>query len=291
MKMRAMILMWGVLAGAASAEGLVACHMALDDAAFATPDPTAGHWEACLPAQVVCLPQAIATPSKFTVSAPTLDVRAVHNGRWIGLRVRWADATRDEQVGGDAFSDAVAVALPVGEKQTTSPFMGGPGTPLEILHWKAVWQRDVEHGYADVADHHPHAAVARYHGSTTTQEHALAEVMQSEEARLASPAIRLGNPVSQIQREFPVEQLAAAGFTGSLTTQNRQDARAWGVYAEDHWTVVFTRPLDTGDDQDRPLRPGDEHELNLAVWDGTAGDVGARKSYTMFIPLHIEALP
>ena len=45
--------------------------------------------------------------------------------------------------------------------------------------------------------------------------------------------------------QTPVEQAMAEGF-GTLSTQKQQDARARGAYEDGRWTVVITRPLDTG---------------------------------------------
>ncbi len=270
---------------------LVVRHVPEPDPFFEKPDPASARWADAPPATVTLLPQMIAPPSKMSVSTPFLEARAVHNGRWIAVAVAWADEKDDRMVNKDLNSDAVAVAFPRGEPGTTSPFMGGPGTPVEINHWKAVWQRDVEQGYADITATHPNTAVVNYHGRTNAYEHNLKELAADPEASLAMAAIRLGNPVSQVNRQHPVEQLAAAGFTGTLTTQSRQDARAWGRFADGRWTVVFARPLDTGDPQDRALKPGDAHEIHFAVWDGGENDVGAKKSYSMLIPMTLEPLP
>ena len=266
-------------------------HIPEPDDFFEKPDPASPRWTNAPVAMVTMMPQMIATPSKMTVSTAILEARALHNGRWLAVAVRWADEQDDRLVNKDLNSDAVAIAFPVGEPGTTSPFMGGPGTPVEINHWKAVWQRDVEQGYADITDTHPNTAVVKYHGRTNTYDNDIKALAADPEASLAMPAIRLGNPVSQVNRVHPVEQLAAAGFTGTLTTQKKQDARASGRYADGHWTVVLARPLDSGDPQDRVLKPGVAHEINFAVWDGGEHDVGAKKSYSMLMPLTLDPLP
>jgi DMSO reductase family type II enzyme heme b subunit len=278
-------------ATAARGDGLIARHVRLEAKAFEKPEPDAAYWQDATPAMAPVLPQNIATPSKLTPGTPLIEARAVHNGEWIAFRIEWTDATQNERVNKDEYTDAVAMALPVAAKGATSPFMGGSGTPMEILHWKAIWQHDVEHGYADITATHANTAVVRYHGSTTSVTHPLPVVLEQAEARLANPAINYGNPVSQINRTNPAEQLAAVGFTGTLTTQQHQDIRAWGRYADGKWAVVFARPLRTGDAQDKELEAGMDHELNFAVWDGAAGDIGSRKSYSMLVPLHLEATP
>lgn len=114
----------------------------------------------------------------------------------------------------------------------------------------------------------------------------MAEVMATPEGRAGLPAVALGNPMSQIDRAWPVEQATAEGF-GTLSTQQQQDARGHAVYQDGYWTVVITRPLNTADGADATLAVGGDSGINFAVWDGGDGDVGGRKSYSMFTPLHI----
>jgi hypothetical protein len=273
---------------------LVAQHVDAADEAFENPEVIEGPWRSAPPNRVILLPQNIAEPSKFQPSVDELEVRVVHNGTWIGIAVRWADATRNETTDGGVFCDAVAVGFPLGKVLETSPFMGSLEAGMEVNHWKALWQRDIEHGYQDVTDLHPNLVADEYVGyrsehlpdSDPASSAGMEEVMATPEAREGLPAIALGNPMSQIHREFPVEQSIAEGF-GTLSTQQQQDARANGVYADGHWTVVICRPLVTGDDSDAALEAGAYTGINFAVWDGGEGDVGGRKSYSMFAPLMI----
>ncbi len=276
---------------------LVARYVKADDSLFERPNVKNGPWHRVTAKSIALMPQNITTPSKYQASVTALEARAVHNGTWIAVVVSWTDETVDKVNSSGQFTDAVAVGFPQGDPKTTSPFMGGPDKGMEIDFWKALWQRDIEDGYQDVTDLHPNITADAYQGydrdpykTGPASQDPVEEVLATPESRETLPAVAMGNSMAQITREYPVEQLVAEGF-GTLTTQTTQNARAWGVHEDGKWTVVFTRPLDTGDEADAPLSPGGESAVNFAVWEGGEGDVGARKNYAMFTPLKLEATP
>jgi hypothetical protein len=225
-----------------------------------------------------------------------IDVRIVHNGRWIGVAVSWEDSSRDQTTANGVFSDAVAVGFPQRDIFETPPFIGRKDYGMEINYWKALWQRDIDRGYQQITDLHPNTVADEYVGfrseqlpdSNPASSATMEEVMSTAAGREGLPAVAIGNPVSQLARKTPVEQSVAEGF-GTLSTQKQQDARADAVYRDGRWTVVISRPLQTGDSADVTLSEGVETGINFAVWDGGAGDVSGRKSYSVFTPLLIAA--
>ena len=274
--------------------GFVARYVEADDAVFAKPNAAEGPWNHVVPRKVVMLPQNITTPSKLKTSLEHVEARIVHNGKWIAVAVGWKDGDRNETTATDIFSDAVAVGFPKAGPMATSPFMGTHEAGMEIIHWKAIWQRDVDRGYQEITDLHPNIVADEYVGyrseglpnSDPASTAPMKEVMATPEGRAGLPAVAIGNPVSQVDRKYPVEQSVAEGF-GTLSTQEQQDARAHAVRENGRWTVVMTRPLDTGDAADVKLEEKLETGINFAVWNGGEGDVGGRKSYSMFTPLRI----
>ncbi len=98
----------------------------------------------------------------------------------------------------------------------------------------------------------------------------------------------MGNPFSQPLKVTPVEDALAQGF-GTIATQDQQDALGRGVWEGGRWQVVIARPLSTGDPSDQEMSRGGRYYLALAVWDGSSGDVGARKSVTSWVNLEISA--
>ena len=265
-----------------------------EDSLFEKPDAANGPWNDLEPKKVIMLPQNITTPSKLKVGVNDIDVRIVHNGAWLAVAISWEDAEQNYITASDRFSDAIAIGFPKKGPVETSPFMGGHEAGVEIDYWKALWQHDIDEGYQEVTDLHPNTVADEYIGyrsehlpdSNPASSATMKEVMSTPEGREGLPAVAIGNPMSQIDRKTPVEQNIAEGF-GSLTTQKHQDARGHGRYSDGRWTVVITRPMDTGDEADVQFKAGLETAINFAVWDGGQGDVSGRKNYSMFTPLLI----
>lgn len=273
---------------------LTARYQALPDSTLAACDPAAAWWESCAPYEATLMPQTITTPSLLDAEPITVSVRAAHNGRWFALRLEWADSTRDANVEVDRFCDQVAVQWPVSLDPGVSPFMGTHGDPkgrVHIVHWKAIWQDDLDKGYQDVQALHPNFWSDLYYLSRQeVYPYPVAQSFNSPEARAALMGIYAGNPVSQPSRPTPVEELMAEGF-GTLTTQPRQNGTGRGVWMDARWRVVIARPLVTDDPLDAPLASGRELPTAFALWDGSAKNVGARKRFAPWATLTLEPAP
>lgn len=268
--MKKLILLFGLLFPVLGfAEGISAPYKDLDKSFFENPNPLSPEWEDVPADTVLLLPQNITTPSVFKTSVPNLKIKAVHNKKWIAIRLEWEDKTKNYQVLTDRAGDACAVQFPVKSLGETSPFMGSKGSPVSILHWKAVWQNDIEKHYQTVKDLFPNTWVDTYRFGIEA-------------------AIDLKNPVSQPERKTPAEELMAEGF-GTLTTQATQGVQGWGTWKEGKWVVVFARPLKSKDKHDPTFKIGEETAMAFAIWEGGAKDIGSRKNYAMWTPLKLEA--
>ena len=65
--------------------------------------------------------------------------------------------------------------------------------------------------------------------------------------------------------------MSAKGFK-TLNTQAQQDVSAKGVWQDGIWKVVFSRPLQTGDEHDVQIDPGNWNNVAFAFWDGKVVD-------------------
>jgi DMSO reductase family type II enzyme heme b subunit len=89
----------------------------------------------------------------------------------------------------------------------------------------------------------------------------------------------------------------AQGF-GTLKTQEHQDVKAKGAYANGTWKIVFSRNLSTDHpDEDTQVKPGEFINVAFAVWDGRkdgAGDLvekGSQKAVSSWWYFRAEAPP
>jgi hypothetical protein len=243
-------------------------------------DPAGRHWRAAAAVSVAMLPQTVTLPHNDRPAVRQLTVRALHNGGWVAFLIEWKDPTPSDVVILDNFGDQVAVQLPIDVKGAApSPMMGNPGGRVNIMQWRAAFQRDIDRGAPTIRDLYPNAWTDLYPD----------EVLGATDARPYSGALGLENPISR-GRASPVLDQMAEGW-GSMTVKPDQHASGGGVWKDGVWKVVITRPM-VSDDANAPrLTLGDRTVVAFAVWEGGQREVGARKAWSAWVPLVIAGQP
>jgi hypothetical protein len=280
----------GLIAAGAATAGVVAAFFRGDAPRFANVltavrrrspvpagDPADDAWEAARPILVALAPQRLAPP--FAAQAgvrPVLEVAALHDGGELALRIAWADDEADDTNGIDRFGDAVAVQLASGSGQVPPITMGGPGSPVHVLHWRGVWQRDLE-ARTGVETLYPHLV----------RDESPDDVLPAETAALWYPARAVGNAIAAVERPGPVEELVAEGF-GTLTPLAEQRARGGARWADGVWAVTIGIPLERTP-AGEPLAPGSAWPISFALWRGSRGEHGSRKHFGDWATLELEA--
>jgi DMSO reductase family type II enzyme heme b subunit len=239
-------------------------------------DVQAPHWKQARPVKVPMQPQVMALPHKPDPAVKELLVRAIHNGGWIAFLIEWQDPSPSDKVVLDNFGDQVAVQLPVSlNGSPPAPMMGNPGGRVNIMQWRAAFQRDLDQGAPTVRDLYPNAWADVYPD----------EVMSAADARPYTGALGLENPISR-GRASPVLDQMAEGW-GSMTVKPDQRALGAGVWKDGRLRVTITRPM-VSDDLNAPqLTPGTRTVAAFAVWEGGRGEVGARKAWAPWVQLWI----
>lgn len=287
------------VAGAAPAPGGVAAAPAPTPAAPVGPeiaaprvaalpplsDPLDKAWDKAAALEVPLMPQTLTTPMLDTPSIPSVRVQALRDGGKLAFRLSWASSKPSSNVDTNQFSDAVAVQLPL---EPDTPFMmGGPGKPVRILHWKALWQKDADVAYQDVQHLHPNYWSDFYWFSGGKFPFPISDAFKDPIARQWLVAFSAGNPMANHQRKSPVEEVVAAGF-GTATHLPEGGASAKGLWKDGRWTVVIERSLTPGEALGSAIQAGKCSAVSFAVWDGTAGNVGGKKHWCNWVPLKVE---
>lgn len=238
-------------------------------------EPGAKIWRDARPMTVVMLPQTVTPPLHPEAAVRALTVRVVHNGGWVAFQIQWKDDTKSDRVILDNFGDQVALQLPVDITATPpSPMMGNPGGRVNIMQWRAAFQKDIEDG-------HPPTIRDLYPNSWT--DYYPDEVLGATDARPYAGALGIENPISR-GTATPVLDQMAEGW-GSMTVKPDQHALGKGVWKDGTWTVVITRPM-VSDDVNAPrLLPGTRTVVAFAVWEGGHREVGPRKSWSPWMPV------
>lgn len=238
-------------------------------------EPFDPFWDRLSPVEIPLSAQQVTPP--MGGRRLTMEVRAVHDADRLYLLVEWPDPSPDRSVAAVAdFTDAVAVQFPAEAGTQVPAFcMGDPDATVNIWHWKAAWQADIEEGFPGTRDRHPNAAVDAY---------------PFGDEPLFAPGREAGNPFSQPQRATPVENLVAAGF-GSLTHDGSVTVGGWGRWEEGRWRVVFERALVAGEPGNVDLPERGRTDVAFAVWDGAARERDGQKPVANFVTLDVSDAP
>ncbi len=240
-----------------SSQGMVVrAHFSGGDVPSHPSDPA---WETVAPLPVPLSGQIITRPVWPEPSARALSIRAIHNGQDIAFLLEWQDATINESLTPGVFRDGVAVALPLGDAPAFF-CMGQLDHYVNIWHWKADWQSDVDR-----------------------------RAERAKESKRDQSGPRRFEVIPR--RPSSVEDLIGGGF--STLTSKEQQGRIQGQaeWKSGLWRVVMKRPLTlTGDDLDNEamLVPGRMQAVAFAVWNGENKERNGQKAVASWMQLLID---
>lgn len=218
--------------------------------------------------------QDLVEPRQMEVSTQEVRVQAVTDGKDVAFRIEWMDETQNDKAAPHNFIDGCAVQLPVKiEANVPAPQMGETGKTVQISFWRADWQAIVDGRADEITSLYPNAKPDHYPFNAKSLENN--PQLQQEAARRYAPARALGNQ-RQGPREQPVEDMIAEG-PGTLTPSPQAFSKGKGVRAGKSWAVVISRPLPEGFSKER------SSQIAFAVWEGSHGEVGARKMRTGWV--------
>jgi hypothetical protein len=237
-------------------------------------DASSSLWDQAPEAEIPLSGQNITPPFNISSTIDTIKTRSIHNGSWVAFRMEWEDNTMNEGGGSDDYRDSVALQFPINGGE---PFvcMGFVDAEVNILHWRADFQRVIEDGPLSINDIFPDAKVNIYN--------------QADDIAF-KPAIAVGNPIASDEKPSAVEDLIATGF-GTLEAQEVVHTTGWGEWDGSKWSVVIARPLQTHDEQDTQFELGSETPVALAVWNGEEKDVNGKKSVSAWVNVAVENIP
>lgn len=261
-------------------------------------DPSAAAW-----AKVSATQVRVRT---LWIRSKTIDqvrVRSLHNDKEIAFLLEWDDPILNQDVlRPQDFRDAVAIQFPLAAAAShgTTPSepsftMGEKGGPVNIWHWKADWEADLQR-YRDLQDRYAGMAVDAYpfNQGVPLGSPSIAQVRvptsRQDPTYLAGWGV--GNLLSTPHRRSSVEDLNAIGF-GTLTSQppKDQNVQGKGVWKEGKWRVVMVRAMHSTSDRDAQFAPGQSLPVAFAVWDGAHGDRNGQKAVSIWQQLKIESIP
>lgn len=253
-------------------------------ARIASEDPFWPAWRDAPYVEVPLLAQQMAMPQLGATSIPRLRVQALCDERSVAWRLGWDDETCDGNVDTSRFSDAVAIAFPL--DPGAPPMMGSKELRVQILYWKALWQKDIDAGFQDVQSLHPNYWTDIYWFAEGQFPYPVPSAFQHPASRQWFIAHQAGNPMAAFSRSQPIEELLAEGWS-TLTHQPHSATTGRGAWVQGKWAVVLQRPLRTTDPLDYPFTAGGRGQAAFAAWNGAAGERGGRKQWSSWVDFEV----
>lgn len=236
-----------------SSEGMVIrSHWIDGDLPNAADDPA---WNKVAPMTLPLSGQVITRPVWPEPTARALVVRSVHNGTDIAFLLEWQDNTKNDRLTPGTFRDGVAIGLPLGDAPAFF-CMGQLDHYINIWHWKADWQSDIDRRAARQSE--------KKEGGVRTFE--------------VIP-----------RRVSSVEDLIGGGFS-TLTTKEKQGRVQGKAHWKDGiWHVVMRRPLASEEQENEAkLIPGRVQTISFAVWNGENKERNGQKAVAPWFQLAID---
>lgn len=212
-------------------------------------------WSKVAPMTLPLSGQVITRPVWPEPTARALVVRSVHNGTDIAFLLEWQDNTKNDRLTPGTFRDGVAIGLPLGDAPAFF-CMGQLDHYINIWHWKADWQSDIDRRAARQSE--------KKEGGVRTFE--------------VIP-----------RRVSSVEDLIGGGFS-TLTTKEKQGrVQGKAQWKDGVWHVVMRRPLVSEEpENEAKLIPGRVQTISFAVWNGENKERNGQKAVAPWFQLSID---
>jgi hypothetical protein len=217
--------------------------------------PEDASWAKVSPMTLPLSGQVITRPVWPEPIARALIVRSLHNGTEIAFLLEWQDNTKNDRLTPGTFRDGVAIGLPLGDAPAFF-CMGQLDHYINIWHWKADWQSDIDRRAAKT----------------------------SEKAR---DGVRTFEVIPR--RVSSVEDLIGGGFS-TLTTKEKQGrVQGKAAWKDGVWHVVMRRPLVSEEQENEAkLIPGRVQTVSFAVWNGENKERNGQKAVAPWFQLVID---
>ncbi len=212
-------------------------------------------WQTITPVTIPLSGQVITRPVWPEPTTRALTVRSIHNGTDIAFLLEWQDNTKNDRLTPGTFRDGVAIGLPLGDAPAFF-CMGQLDHYINIWHWKADWQSDIDRRAARTSE--------KKEGGVRTFE--------------VIP-----------RRISSVEDLIGGGFS-TLTTKDKQGrVQGQGQWKDGVWRVLMRRPLVSEEQEDEAkLVPGRVQTISFAVWNGENKERNGQKAVSPWFQLNID---
>jgi len=249
----AMVLGWLGIPVVSSEGMIIRSHLVAGELPSAPEDPA---WDRIPTMAIPLSGQVITRPVWPEPSARALNLRSLHNGADIAFLLEWQDNTKNDRLTPGTFRDGVAIGLPLGDAPAFF-CMGQLDHYINIWHWKADWQSDIDRRVARAAEGKASGEVRRF------------EVIP--------------------RRKSSVEDLIGGGFSTLTTKEDQGRVQGKATWKDGVWRVVIRRPMvSVGQENEARLEPGRLQAVAFAIWNGENKERNGQKAVAPWFQLAID---
>lgn len=219
-------------------------------------------WNNIKPQEIKLMYQVTALPWPMIKGGlPAVTAKAFHNKEDIYFYLSWPDEAEDTVHEMNKFSDACAIMFPLDPKAQPHTILMGFLGRVNIWQWKAnqdreFWKNESPQTKAYVDYYYPF-----------------------EDKELF--------PVSKRITKSAVNDLVAIRV-GTITAKDTQEVTGRGFWENGVWNVVLKRPLRSAELENGVIFSPGKRLSALAIWNGSKGDRGGRKSISDWLELNIQ---
>ena len=210
----------------------------------------------------------------------TINVSAMHNSKYIAIKMDWEDRTIDEGLYRvQDFQDAAAIQFSIdGVKGFHG--MGSEDHPTDIWLWKAEWQlRTNKKTESDI--------VLAYANRVSDSETETYPQLMNDVAYLSGRDA--GNINSAANKTSPVENVMSKGpQTVTPFSDSEQKVTGNGTWDGKKWQVVFVRKLKSKSEQKVKFKKHKPIPLAFAIWNGSKDDRNGQKLVSTWYEIELK---
>lgn len=217
-------------------------------------------WDKIKPKEIKLVYQLMVLPWPRAL-IPAITVKSFHNQKDIFFYIEWKDDTEDRVLERNKFSDAAAIMFPLADKVEPANIMMGFSGRANIWQWKASQDKE-------------------FWSKEAFKNEAYADFYYPFEDRETLS-------ISRDEPESAANDLLSIRV-GTITPQENQNISGRGLWEDGTWQAVFKRSLKPVDFENEITFPQRGKLCAFAVWNGSKGDRGGRKSISNWAELAIK---
>ena len=162
-----------------------------------------------------------------------------------------------------------------------------------LVEWNDATQDSTSGGSAEEQDGETYVNLETFQGEGPYSDRLAVQFPNSIPEGVEKPHFAWGQPGKPVNlwlwsAEDGVEEFTGTGLADGISAQENSSVTAQWDYADGHYRLLLSRPLNTGDPEDIELRSGEFIPIAFQAWEGSNGETGTRMALSSWYSLVLE---